>query len=82
MKKGEFSDYLRRRAGPVRGIAFSDEALLDENTIRMKIEWVFEDRNEIQFFMLKKIEGAWKIADMTEARYKKPLIPYGTKVFD
>ena len=82
MKKGEFAEYLRRRAEPVRGIAFSDETILDENAIRIKVEWVFVDRNEVQFFMLKKIEEAWKIADMTEARYKRPPIPYGTKVFD
>ncbi|NOZ21576.1 MAG: hypothetical protein GXP25_10865 [Planctomycetes bacterium] len=80
--KGGFADYLRRRAEPVRGIAFSDETTLDEGTIRVKVEWVFEDRNEVQFFQLKKIGGAWKIADMTEAEYKKPLIPYGTKVFE
>ena len=80
--KGGFADYLRRRAKPVRGIAFSDETLLDERTVRVKVEWVFEDRNEVQFFQLKKTGGAWKIADMTEAQYKKPIIPYGTKVFE
>ncbi|MEW6358908.1 MAG: hypothetical protein AB1696_21430 [Planctomycetota bacterium] len=79
---GGFADYLRQRAEPVRGIAFSDETLLDESTVRVKVEWVFEDRNEVQFFQLKKIGGAWKIADMTEAEYKKPIIPYGTKVFE
>ena len=82
MKAGEFADYLRRRAQPVRGFACSDETVLDENTNRIKVEWVFEDRNEIQLFSLKRIDGVWKIADMTEAQYKKPSVPYGTKVFD
>jgi hypothetical protein len=80
MKRNKFADSLRRRAAPVRGIAFSDEIRLDEETIRIKVEWVFEDRNEIQHFMLKKAGDVWKIVDMTEARYKKPIIPYGTKV--
>lgn len=79
---GEFAASLRRRAEPVRGVAFSDETRLDESTVRVKVEWVFTDRNEIQSFMLRKGEWGWKIADMTEAQYKKPLIPYGTKVFE
>ena len=82
MKDAAFAEQLRRRAEPVRGIAFSDETPLDANTVQIKVEWVFEDRNEVQMFRLTKADGLWKIAEMTEARYKKPPVPYGTKVFD
>ena len=80
MQKGEFADYLRRRAEPVKGFAMYDEIVLGEETVRLKVEWVFQDRNEIQTFQLKKIDGQWKIVDMDEAQYRKPPVPYGTPV--
>ena len=81
-KPGEFADALRRRSAPVRGLAVSDQTQLDAETMRLKIEWVFDDRNEIQTFTLRKVQGAWKIADMTDAQYRKPDVSYGTKVDD
>lgn len=82
MKPGEFAQTLRRRSAPVRGIAIYDQTEVDDKTTRLKVEWVFEDRNEIQTFTLRKVKGAWKISDMTESEFKKPEIPYGTKVYD
>jgi hypothetical protein len=77
----EFANLLRGRAEPVRGVAVSDETAVDDVTTRLKVEWVFEDRNEIQMFTLAKEGGTWRISDMTEAQYMKPEIPYGTEVF-
>jgi hypothetical protein len=80
MEPGAFAELLRRRAEPVRGIAISDQNAVDEMTTRVKVEWVFENRNESQAVTLRKVNGLWKIAAMTEAQFEKPKIPYGTKV--
>lgn len=82
MKPGEFADILRRRSAPVRGLAISDQTQVDGETMRLRVEWIFEDRSEIQTFTLCKVQGAWKIADMTDAQYNRPAVPYGTKVFE
>lgn len=82
MKPGEFAELLRRRSAPVRGIAISDQTPVDNGTVHLKVEWVFEDRNETQTFTLRKVKGSWKISGMTDAEYKKPEIPYGTKAFE
>jgi len=82
MKPEAFAELLRRRSAPVRGIAISEQTQPDENTARMKVEWIFEDRNEAQYFTLVKVNGDWKISDMSNSQYNKPEIPYGTRVFE
>lgn len=82
MKPEAFAELLQRRSRGVRGVAISDEERPDANTARLRVEWVFEDRNEIQGFTLKKRGDAWKIAAITDARFEKPEIPYGTEVFE
>jgi hypothetical protein len=82
MKPGAFGELLRNRSASVRGVAISDQTQPDENTSKMKVEWIFEDRNEAQYFTLLKVDGDWKISEMSGAQYNKPEIPYGTKVFE
>jgi len=82
MGADKFARYLRERNKPVKGVAFSDVERTRKDELRMRVEWVFLDRNEVQRFTLKKVGGRWKIKDMSEPRYVKPLVPYGTKVFE
>ena len=82
MKPEDFANLLRSRSAVVRGIAISDQAQTDENTARLKVEWVFEDRNEVQYFTLSRAGGTWKIAAMDSAQYNKPVVPYGTNVLE
>ncbi|OPZ05375.1 MAG: hypothetical protein BWZ10_03049 [candidate division BRC1 bacterium ADurb.BinA364] len=76
-----FADMLRRRAAPVRGMAISDQTDAGDSMVRLKVEWVFEDRNEIQAIGLRQSNGDWKIVQMDEAQYRKPAIPYGTEAY-
>ncbi len=46
----------------------------------MRVEYVYQDRNEAQSMYLEKLSGAWKIARVEAAERVKTLIPYGTPV--
>ncbi len=76
-----FAALLRGRAAPVRGIAIYEEEARDANSARLRVEWVFDDRNEIQSFTLRQEGGRWKVVQMQEADYTKPEIAYGTEAF-
>ena len=76
-----FAENIRARMEPVRGMALSEETLADENTATLRVEWVFDDRNEVQIFTLLREKGVWRIVEMKEAQYTQPEIPYGTEVF-
>jgi len=82
MGRAKFGAYLKKRNSPVKGMAFSDVRKTRDDEVRMKVEWVFLDRNEVQLFTLRRVRGKWKIKDMSDPKYVKPLVPYGTKVFE
>ncbi|MBM4044138.1 MAG: hypothetical protein FJ279_03420 [Planctomycetes bacterium] len=82
MRPERFGGYLRQGSKDVLGIAVSDLEKLREDEARMRVELTFRDRNEVQKFAVRKLRNGWKIKDMTEAQRVKPVIPYGTKVFE
>jgi len=75
----EFQNYLKRLMTPVKGIAQTRER--DEgDRVQIKVEYIFQDRNEVQTFLLGKIGGGWKILTVSEAQRVPTIIPYGTEV--
>lgn len=82
MKLAKFAAYLKQGSQDVLGIAVSDVEKLREEEARMRVEMTFRDRNEVQKLAVRKIGSGWKITDMTQAQRVKPVIPYGTKVFE
>jgi hypothetical protein len=78
----KFRQYIKDSAAPVRGIAFSDLTERGQEEATLRFELIFDDHNEVQRVLLKRIGGRWLIADMTPAERTKPPVPYGTKVFE
>ncbi len=82
MGSAKFREYLQSVTDPVMGMAFSDVVERNPEEAALRCELVFKDRNEVQRFLLRKLSGRWRIADMTPAERIKPPVPYGTKVFE
>ena len=46
----------------------------------MRVEYVYQDRNEAQMMFLEKAQGGWRIARVDGTERVKTLVPYGTPV--
>ncbi len=75
-----FSNYLRETNAPIKGIALQEPQPLTDREVKVRVEYVFQDRNEIQWMYLEKIGGTWKIARVDTAERIQTLVPYGTPV--
>lgn len=75
-----FAEYLRRSNAAIKGIAIMAPEALTDSEVRVRVEYVYEDRNEAQFMYLEKTGDSWKIARVEAAQRVKTLIPYGTPV--
>jgi hypothetical protein len=78
-----FRDYLVRTASQPKGIAVS---LLENpegpDAPRFRVEFIFQDRNEVQQYTLRRDGARWQISAVDGAERIKTLIPYGTPVQD
>ena len=75
-----FIRYLKERHQPVKGVAVTAPEKLSETEATARVEFVFEERNELQQLRLERIEGAWRITHLAAAETVKPRIRYGTPV--
>ena len=75
-----FTRYLRERHQPVKGVAVTAPEKISETEAAARVEYVFEERNEVQQVRLEQIQGAWRITHLEAAETVKPRIPYGTPV--
>ena len=81
--KGESQDfpkYLRDSNAAIKGIAVMEPERQSDHEIKVRVEYVYQDRNEAQFFFLDKTSSGWKISRVETAERVKTLIPYGTPV--
>ena len=76
----DFAGYLRDSNAALKGVAVSDPELLSDNAAKARVEYVYQDRNEVQYFYLDKTPSGWKIARVDSADRVKTLEPYGTPV--
>lgn len=75
-----FAQYLKSSAASIKGVALSDPEKSYDTEAKVRVEYIYEDRNEVQTMYLEKRANAWKIA-RTDAGERIPtLIPYGTPV--
>jgi hypothetical protein len=51
------------------------------NEARIRVEYVYADRNEAQQVYLERIDGDWKISGVDASERVKTLVPYGTPVY-
>jgi len=77
-----FSSYLIDQNAAFQGVAVSvvDRPSVEE--ARVRVEYVYGDRNEGQILSLKADSDRWKIVAIAGAEAIKTLIPYGTEVTD
>lgn len=75
-----FTKYLRDSNAAIKGVAIAEPQTLTDREVRIRVEYVYADRNEAQLMFLEKTSAGWKIARVDGAERVKTLIPYGTPV--
>jgi hypothetical protein len=78
----QFSKYLVTQNTAFTGVAVSVMQNPDPGSARVRVEYVYSQRNEVQDLYLRKDEGKWKIFKVAGSEQIKTLIPYGTRVTD
>jgi hypothetical protein len=76
----DFPKYLRDSNAGVKGVAVNEPETLPDGRVKARVEYVYEDRNEVQFMYLEKTRQGWKIANVDAADRVKTLVRYGTPV--
>jgi hypothetical protein len=75
-----FSQYLRDSNSAIKGVAVSEPQITGDREASARVEYVYQDRNEVQIMHLEKGGVDWRIARVEGAERVKTLIPYGTPV--
>ena len=75
-----FSAYLRERNHAIKGIAVSEPAAVSSKKVRVRVEYVYADRNEAQQLYLENQGDGWKISGVSAAVHVETPVPYGTPV--
>ena len=80
--KTQFATYLTAQSSSFQSTALSVTDQPSDVEARLRVEYVYANRNEVQTFHLKKTDGYWKIIGISGTDQIKTLIPYGTEVTD
>jgi hypothetical protein len=80
--KTQFATYLTAQSSSFQSVALSVADQPSDVEARLRVEYVYANRNEVQTFHLKKSGGRWKIVGISGTDQIKTLIPYGTAVTD
>jgi len=75
-----FAQYLRQSNAALKGVALSDPQLVNDSEATVRVEYVYQERNEAQTMHLGKVNGTWKITRVDGVERVKTLVPYGTPV--
>ena len=75
-----FSRYLKDSNSAIKGIAVSDPEPVSVREVKVRVEYVYQDRNDAQTVYLEKSGGDWKIFRVDGSERVRTLIPYGTPV--
>lgn len=78
--EAEFKNYLQSSNAEIKGVAVQEPKALSDREVEVRVEYIYQDRNEAQKIVLEKKSGAWKIARVESAERVKTLVPYGTPV--
>ncbi len=76
----DFSKYLKDSNAAIKGVAIADPQQLSDREVKARVEYVFQDRNEVQTMYLEKTPQGWRISRVESAERVKTLVPYGTPV--
>lgn len=80
LRQSVTQQYLKDMNAPIKGVALNEPDRVNEREVRVRVEYVYQDRNEAQVFFLEKLGPDWKITRVDNSERVKTLIPYGTPV--
>jgi hypothetical protein len=75
-----FSKYLSDSNSSLKGVAVSDPQTITDSEASVRVEYVYQDRNDVQMMYLQKGPSGWKISRTDGEERVKTLVPYGTPV--
>jgi len=75
-----FAQYLKGSAASIKGVALSDPEEASDSEVNVRVEYIYQDRNEVQTMYLERRANGWKIARSDAGERIPTLIPYGTPV--
>src|SRR5258708_30132800 len=75
-----FARDLRESNASIKGIAVAEAQPVTSSEVKLKVEYVYQDRNEVQEMYLERSANGWKISRAEAAVRIKTLVPYGTPV--
>ena len=73
-------DYLLDAHRQLKGVAVRSPQMRSAFEAQVPVEYVYEDRNEVQRVYVKKVDGLWKIDRVDGAERIETPVPYGTPV--
>ena len=75
-----FAKYLKDSNAAIKGVALSDPQRITDSEEKVRVEYIYQDRNEAQMMYLEKGPGSWRISRVDGDERVTTLIPYGTPV--
>lgn len=75
-----FAGYLIQSNAQVKGVAVSEPRKISESAVKVRVETIYQDRNEAQTMYLERGPAGWKISRTETDERIRTLIPYGTPV--
>jgi hypothetical protein len=73
-------DYLLDAYRQLKGVAVRSPRISSPFEAQIPVEYIYEDRNEVQQVYVKKVDGLWKIDRVEGVDRIKTLVPYGAPV--
>lgn len=80
--KTQFAAYLTGQSLSFQSVALSVTDQPSDLEARLRVEYVYSNRNEVQTYHVRKFGSRWKIVGISGTDLTKTLIPYGTAVTD
>jgi hypothetical protein len=78
--QGRFSRYLKESNAAIKGVALSEPQPVSSRESQVRVEYIYQDRNEAQTLFLETDGSSWKITRVDGTDRVKTLVPYGTPV--
>ena len=75
-----FAQYLKDSNAAIKGVVVSEPQKMIDSEATVRVEYVYQDRNEAQTMYLERVLKGWKITRVDGDERVKTLIPYGTPV--
>lgn len=77
-----FLKYLRDSNTAIQGVAINAPEPIGAGRVKARVEYVYRDKNEVQFVYLTRDGSRWRIYQVDSAEKIKTLVPFGSAVTD